>query len=292
MAYSPTSAGALRCCSRSVWRVLLLITCMLICGVLLGCAVQTEVDTSHRTDVSSGYVTGGCDVLAQQSPRMMQTVRQLAQPLQGKIIVLDPGHQRHANMDDEQIGPGSSTVKPKVTSGTRGVSTGVYEYELNLTMAQKLQVAFEQRGATVYSTRTSHDVDISNKTRAQQANEWKADLVIRIHADGGPTGSEHGFLTLIPQNNQWCAPIYQASRHAGIAIQEACVRHTGAHDRGVQERADLTGFNWSTVPVVLVEMGYMTTPDEDQLLQTDEYQHKIVEGIVEGTITALANAPS
>lgn len=58
-------------------------------------------------------------------------------------------------------------------------------------------------------------------------------------------------------------------------------------NRGVIERNDLTGFNWSKVPVVLVEMGFMSNPEEDRLLSDDNYQNKLAEGLCKGIMEAL-----
>ena len=44
------------------------------------------------------------------------------------------------------------------------------------------------------------------------------------------------------------------------------------------------GFNWSSNPTVLLEMGFMSNPKEDRLMQTTDYQKKIVKGIVKGTM--------
>lgn len=252
---------------------------------LAGCAFPGLNDQARQGEIGRFAQRNlwACASAVPDAAPILETVHK--KPLDGKVIVIDPGHQRQANLEQEQIGPGSGTTKEKMTLGTHGVSTGVYEYELNLEVSIKLKRRLEQEGATVYMTRETHDVNTSCIERAQWANSKNPQLVLRIHADGGPTGTEHGFLTLVPQNNQWCAPIYAASMQAGKDVHAACLKATGAQDRGVVERGDLTGFNWSTVPVILVEMGYMTTPDEDELLQTDEYQAKLVEGMTEGTIT-------
>jgi N-acetylmuramoyl-L-alanine amidase len=74
------------------------------------------------------------------------------------------------------------------------------------------------------------------------------------------------------------------SRNAGLAILDRVVTNTEAVNRGIVERADLSGFNWSEIPVVLLETGFMTNPQEDILLNSGGYQDKIVRGIYEGLI--------
>ena len=57
---------------------------------------------------------------------------------------------------------------------------------------------------------------------------------------------------------------------------------TGAESDGIFKRDTYTGLNWSTVPCILVEMGFMSNPEEDMLLNDPDYQQKLVEGMVEG----------
>jgi N-acetylmuramoyl-L-alanine amidase len=207
--------------------------------------------------------------------------------LSTKIVAIDPGHQAKANYELEPIGPGATTKKAKVSSGTAGVATGTPESEVTLAVGLKLRDALEALGVQVVMTRTTQDVDVPNSERAKMANDAHADLAIRLHCNGGGS-SAHGLFTLYPASIAgWTDDIAVASKEAATIIQRAAIAATGAQDRGLQERSDLTGFNWSDVPDVLVEMGFMTNAAEDRLLESDAYQDKIVRGLVDGIIEFL-----
>ncbi|MDP4183417.1 MAG: N-acetylmuramoyl-L-alanine amidase [Bacillota bacterium] len=203
--------------------------------------------------------------------------------LEGLIICIDPGHQQKENLKTEKIAPGSKESKEKNTSGTSGVYTKVPEYALNLDVSMILKDELEKEGAKVVMTRTTNNVDLSNIERAQMANSSKARLVIRIHADGSESKNVSGISVLIPGNKYIKDnTILTQSRKAGEAILNSLIKSTSAKSRGVIARNDLTGFNWSKVPVVLIEMGFMTNPYEDTELNTDKYRRKIVTGIIDG----------
>jgi len=199
----------------------------------------------------------------------------------GKVIVIDPGHGINSYSKQEPIAPGSSQLKAAFVSGTRGANQT--EEQLNLSVGLKLKAALEEKGAIVYMTRETHECDVSNVERAQMANELNADIAIRIHADGADNSSAHGVSVLVPGNQYITdSTLISESRSAGEYVLSAFVEETGAQNRGISVRNDMTGFNWSTVPVLLVEMGFMTNPEEDRLMETEDYQHKMVSGMVNG----------
>lgn len=205
------------------------------------------------------------------------------------VVVLDPGHDLRANPATEPIGPGSSTRKIKDGGGTRGVVSGLTEAELNLRVALRLRSLLERAGVRVVMTRTeTAGTSIGNVARARIANEIDAALFLRIHADGSTDPRARGTHTLHPALRAgWTDDVYASSKRAARVVQSHLVRALGFPDRGLQERSDFTGFNWADVPVVLVELGFMTNPTEDRLLATPTYQRRAALGICRGTLRFL-----
>lgn len=198
--------------------------------------------------------------------------------LDGIIVGIDPGHQAHANSDREPVAPDSKEKKAKVSSGTSGVRTGIAEYVTDLEVALKLRDALEALGCTVYMTRETHDVDISNLERATMMNDLGAQLVLRIHCDGSTDKSANGIGMFVRKTGVG----QEESETAAGYLLESMTETTGARARGIFKRDTYTGLNWSVVPCVLIEMGFMSNPAEDEKLNDPEYQEKLVEGMVNG----------
>jgi N-acetylmuramoyl-L-alanine amidase len=215
-----------------------------------------------------------------------------AQAARPPVVVLDPGHDLRANSATEPIGPGSTTRKIKDGGGTRGVVSGLNEAELNLRVALRLRALLEQAGLRVVMTRVkTARTSMGNIARARIANRAQAAVFLRIHADGSPDPSSRGTHTLYPALRRgWTDDVYSASKRAATIVQSELVRALGFPDRGLQERSDFTGFNWSNVPVILAELGFMTNPTEDRLLATAAYQRRAAVGLCRGTLRFLRRA--
>lgn len=201
------------------------------------------------------------------------------------LVVIDPGHQRSSNLGQEPVGPGASETKIKVTGGTVGVATGKPEYKLTLEASLILGKLLEKRGVKVIYTRTTHDVNLSNKERAEIANQNHADLFVRIHADGSTNRNVKGLSVLTPSDDdQYTKAIYQDSLKASQHILDETKKNPAVKVNGISYRGDLSGFNWSKVPSTLIEMGFMSNPSEDKNLSDTGYLTNLLTSISNGII--------
>ena len=209
--------------------------------------------------------------------------RETVQTMDVKLICIDAGHQQRGDSALEPIGPGAAISKPKVASGTSGAATGRPEYQLTLEVALKLQQELTQRGYDVLMIRTTHDVNISNSARAAIANDAHADAFIRIHANSSTNASVNGVITICQTpGNAYCGAYYSQCRKLSEQILSHFTAACGCRNGGIWETDTMSGINWCSVPVTILEMGYMSNPSEDRLMSDAAYQAKMVQGIANG----------
>lgn len=275
-------------------RLLALLLCLCLCA---GCAASPAEDTETPAAPSPAQEDPGPETEPEAAAEPLPPAKPESQaesedtpqpepepqplPLEGRIICLDPGHcvtEEAGKGYREPVSPLSDETKPRYLSGTRGAS--LTEEQLNLQVALKLRDALEALGAEVVMTREVSEISLPNTERCRIANESGADVHVHIHADGSESTSANGVSVLIPDGDLLGTPsIVEESARLGQLMVDCVSEATGAKNRGTVPRSDLTGLNFSEIPSVFIEMGFMTNPEEDALLSSGEYQDKIVAGM-------------
>ena len=232
--------------------------------------------------VAAALGSADCSAIIEEAARIEQEAAE-REAASKYLIAIDAGHQEKGNFGQEPIGPGASQTKTKVAGGTRGTYTGVPEYELTLDISLQLRDELEDRGYRVLMIRETNDVDITNSERAQMANEANADAFIRVHANGSDSSSANGAMTICQtSSNPYNGELYEESRRLSELVLDAYTEATGIRKERIWETDTMSGINWCEVPVTIIEMGYMTNPDEDEKMQDDEFQKLMAQGIANG----------
>jgi N-acetylmuramoyl-L-alanine amidase len=189
-------------------------------------------------------------------------------PLQGKVLVLDPGH---AVMNDagKIINPGARARR------------GVYERDVALNVAETVAPLLEAQGAKVYMTRTrdnpwryGYSPQADNRGRAVLANIVRADAYVRIHCDWNKDRRFKGFTTYY---FRW------GSRALAEAIQQALKNALPGHrDNGIKRRSFVSAS--AQMPAVLIELEVLSNRTEGRELAQGGFQAHLAMAVAEGII--------
>ena len=171
---------------------------------------------------------------------------------------------------------------------------GIAEKDLNLQVSRKLRKRLEELGYTVLTSRDS-DVDVDFVTeRSRMVNKTNADFFISIHfnATGNDTTLNLGIQTYSYKedagypskiNQYWHNNPDRISESNRLAadLHSSLLTETGARDAGLLQ-ATFAVLRETAKPAVLLELGYMDNSEENQRIRSDQYQDKLVEGIIKG----------
>lgn len=207
------------------------------------------------------------------------------EPQQKLAVAIDPGHQGSwVDMSAlEPDGPGSQVQKAKSSTGTQGTYSGKAEYELNLEISLLLREELESRGYEVILTREDNDAAISNSERALLAYEQGGEIYVRIHANGADDSSVSGALAMVPSaSNPYVGALAEDSYELAECILEHYCEKASFSSLGIQYYDNMTGINWSKLPVMILEMGFMTNESDDLRMADEKTQKQMAEGIADG----------
>ena len=189
-----------------------------------------------------------------------------------RAIFLDPGHGG---------------------SDSGAVSNGLREKDLTLSVYNKVSSRLASLGYSVLTSRNT-DKDVDLVSRADQANKSNADMFLSIHFNAGGRGASYGIETYYYKARPEYTPAINKDKHndperleksrkLAQKIQQSLVSKTGAYDRGVK-RETFAVLRETSIPSILVELGFIDNREEANKIKTNEYQEKLADGIVDGIV--------
>ena len=192
-------------------------------------------------------------------------------PVSGKVVVVDAGH----GVPDEGAEVGDGTT----------------EAQTNLKIALKIQNLLEQSGCIVILTRSDENgiYDLDSKTLKQKkisdirnrvkiGNKSSADIFVSIHLNKIPEQQYFGWQTFYNKNSEKGQKLAkQIQNNLNEAIQKD-------NKRAAAKIENIYIVNNVEIPMTIVECGFISNPEEKELLLTDEYQNRLAWGIYNGII--------
>jgi N-acetylmuramoyl-L-alanine amidase len=180
------------------------------------------------------------------------------------VVVIDPGHGGYE---------------------TGASSAGLYEKDLNLDIAKKLNILLQDAGIKTYMTRTD-DSYVDLYDRSGLANNVNADLFICIHNNADLSSKTTGTMSLYYPLSGHSKGNLTAKRFADI-VENELTGDLVSKNLGIVERPHLAVLRTTKMPAVLAEVGYMTNKSELEKLTTSDYQQKSAEALKKAVVEAL-----
>lgn len=273
-------------------------------GWLLWDNLGQQDDNSGGTPASSlPTVSSTSSPLPAQPPQSPSaSPKSDGEPLTGKVVVLDPGHNPTNRDHTSEIARSVDIGTNEKECDTTGTATesGYAEASFTLDVARRARTLLEARGATVKFTQDGdRPYGPCVDERARIGNSARADAVVSVHADGAPAG-ERGFHVILPKSVRGggadTARIAAPSRRLGERVRSEFMDATGSEPAdyigdgsGLNVRGDLGGLNLSTVPKVFIECGNMRDSKDAAELINPKWRERAALGIAQG-ITDFLNS--
>ncbi|MEU7855342.1 N-acetylmuramoyl-L-alanine amidase [Nonomuraea sp. NPDC049141] len=228
---------------------------------------------------------------ARTKPQARAKPQAAARPLEGKTIVIDPGHNGGNYRDPKAVNRKVNVLTKWKPCDTTGTETNSHYTEAAFTwdVSNRMVKILKARGATVKLTRADNSsVGPCITERAAIGNKAKADAAISVHGDGA-AAANHGFHVIMPKKiNGPVDPVVADSRKLGLAVRDAYKKETGLPystyigSNALDFRDDLGGLNLSTVPKIFIECGNMRNAGEAAKFQNSAFRQRIAVALADG----------
>ena len=228
------------------------------------------------------YIIFACLILSTivfqlKAPKNMEVKETVALPVDNKVIILDAGHGRRRSEEQQQ-------------------RSGISEADINLKIMLKVQSLLEQAGSTVILTRSDengiYDIDktplrqkkISDtKNRVKIGNSSEADVFVSIHLNKIPQQQYWGWQTFYKKNNENSKRLAQSIQQG---LNETIQKENKRESLKIE---NIYIIDHVEIPTAIVECGFLSNPEEKELLQKEEYQDKLAWGIYIGIMDYFYN---
>jgi N-acetylmuramoyl-L-alanine amidase len=218
-------------------------------------------------------------------------------PLDGRVVVVDPGHNgSYRKAINRKLVPAGNGKRKACNSSGASTNAGFAEHRFNWLVAIRLVAELRERGATVVLTRPGNSgIGPCVNERAAIGNRADADLVVSIHADGSFRRGARGFHVIISPTMVGGAGVEARSRALAVKLRARIPALTGmprstyiGHRTALSVRRDLAGLNLSRVPAVMLEAGNMRNRADARLLTSTGFRAKLATALAEGVQAQLA----
>lgn len=219
-------------------------------------AIRTKQAGSNEAEVELTFPSYQGYETTFSPDRRVMTVRMKKSPIQGKMIVLDPGHGG-------------------ADAGAMG-SQGVREKEVNLEVSLRLKEMLEEAGARVVMTRMD-DRYYSLYERAAIANQSGAALFISVHTNFHPNPNVTGVEI-------FHYPDRVESNRLGRLLLEEMTKASGLKALAVKSNKDLVVIRETQMTSVLVELGFLSNYQEESIIATSEFRENMAKGMFQAIL--------
>jgi N-acetylmuramoyl-L-alanine amidase len=198
-------------------------------------------------------------------------------------IVIDPAKQASFDAVEEQVGPGSEETKSGVAESITGTAYETKESELNLAIALLLKQELTDRGYEVVLTREDDNVDITNKARAELANDENADIFVRIQMTESENADLSGTVAFcITPDTPYDSSLYEDGKALATRLLQGVTEENDISNKGIIETDGMTALNWADMPSASISLGFLSNEDDEKNLADEDYRKKLVTGLANG----------